>query len=195
MNEWRERYPIGKVFHHPTCKTVYKVDGYVPDRPLVVLEVLDSGSMGKYLTGRYQSWHYRNIGRDLLEGRPESSTPDYAEAPELPERDELKWVGIDLDETLARGIWPTPGIGEPIKRNVDKARWLAANGWKVHVHTSRPWHEYEKVKSWLHHNGVPHHGIQMGKPLYAAYIDDRAIFAGDADWTPKPSEVRRADPA
>ena len=111
-----------------------------------------------------------------------------------PPRSNLQWVGVDLDETLAQGIWtpenPTAEIGPPIAGNVAKVRALAAQGWKIHVHTSRPWHEVEHIKGWLRFHGVPFAGIQCGKPLYAAYIDDRAIFAGDDDWTPKSKDAR-----
>jgi hypothetical protein len=191
----RKDYPIDTQLRHPVTGALFKVDGY-KETPHVILQIVhpgDSASAEYYRGQKFTVWHIENVARALE--RVESKVDEYAGPPELEDLTDLNWVGIDLDETLAVGIWPTPGIGPPIMRNVEKARRLASAGYKIHVHTSRAWHEYREVKQWLHHNGVPHHGIQMGKPLYAAYIDDRAIFAGDADWTPKTSEARRAEPA
>lgn len=124
-----------------------------------------------------------------LEARAEGFVPP-------PPRLDLIWVGVDLDDTLAEGVWtpdnPTSDIGPPILDNVKKVRALAEVGYKIHIHTSRAWHDYEAIEAWCEFHDVPVDRIQCGKPLYAAYIDDRAIFAGDADWTPKTREARRA---
>lgn len=104
-------------------------------------------------------------------------------------RQSLKWIGVDLDGTLADPIWtpqnPTADIGEPIHKNVMKVRQLADEGWKIIIHTSRSWTEYERIEAWLLHHLIPFKEIQCGKPLYAAYIDDRAINADEADWHPR----------
>lgn len=107
----------------------------------------------------------------------------------IPQRDTLNWVGVDLDGTIAEHIWtpedPTPRIGDPIWDNVKKVQALAAKGFKIIIHTSRYWGDYELIEHWLRHYNIPFKEIQCGKPLYAAYIDDRAINADDPDWTPK----------
>lgn len=107
----------------------------------------------------------------------------------LPQRSQLLWVGVDLDGTLASPVWtpanPTSEIGDPIWSNVDKVKKLVADGYKIIIHTSRGWTDYEAIENWLIHYGIPFKEIQCGKPLYKAYIDDRAINAADEDWTPR----------
>jgi len=105
-----------------------------------------------------------------------------------PLRDKLIWVGIDLDGTLATPVWtpdnPTTDIGDPIWDNVKKLYALVGAGYKIIVHTSRPWTDYQIIEQWLRYHDIPYKEIQCGKPLYAAYIDDRAINADAEDWTP-----------
>ena len=100
----------------------------------------------------------------------------------LPPRGDLIWIGVDLDGTIAESIWPEPGIGPPIKINLIKLRGAVRAGYKVVIHSSRPWSDYEMVEAWLKLNDVPYRDIQLGKPLYAAYIDDRNILPGSSTW-------------
>lgn len=114
---------------------------------------------------------------------------EHMERPVLqPLREKLKWVGVDLDGTLASPLWtptnPTSEIGDPIWSNVDKLRSLVDKGYKIIIHTSRPWTDYQIIEQWLTHYKIPFKEIQCGKPLYAAYIDDRAIHADDPSWLP-----------
>lgn len=103
-------------------------------------------------------------------------------------RSNLKWVGVDLDGTLAFPIWtpgnPTSAIGNPIAENVMKADELRIEGYKIIVHTSRPWTDYEAIEWWLSYWGIPWDDIQCGKPLFAVYVDDRARHASDPSWLP-----------
>jgi hypothetical protein len=105
-----------------------------------------------------------------------------------PLKSKLIWVGVDLDGTLAEPLWtpdnPTSDIGDPILKNIKKVHELVAAGYKVIVHTSRPWTDYQIIEQWLRHYNIPFKEIQCGKPLYAAYIDDRAIHAGEESWLP-----------
>jgi hypothetical protein len=106
-----------------------------------------------------------------------------------PLRTKLMWVGVDLDGTLAEALWtpdnPTSEIGDPLWDNVNKVRKLVEDGYKIIIHTSRGWTDYQVIEQWLLHYNIPFKEIQCGKPLYAAYIDDRAIDALDPDWTPR----------
>lgn len=103
----------------------------------------------------------------------------------IPPRNNLRWLGIDLDGTLAAPIWtadnPTTDIGAPLENNVGKLRRAVAKGFKVIIHTSRPWTDYENIEGWLRHHNIPFREIQCGKPLYYRYIDDRAIVADEND--------------
>ena len=104
-----------------------------------------------------------------------------------PPRDTLKWIGVDLDGTLAEQIWPEEGIGDPIDENVDKMLVLVDQGYKIMIHTSRSWADYEMIRGWLIINGLEKvvKEIQCGKPLYAAYVDDKAIHEGADTWDPR----------
>lgn len=106
-----------------------------------------------------------------------------------PLKSKLIWVGVDLDGTLAKPVWtpenPTTEIGDPIWSNVDKLEALVAMGYKIFIHTSRPWTDYQIIEQWLQHYDIPYKEIQCGKPLYAAYIDDRAIRAEEDSWLPR----------
>lgn len=106
-----------------------------------------------------------------------------------PLRDKLIWVGVDLDGTLAYPLWtpdnPTSDIGDPIPESIKKVQELVDNGYKVIVHTSRPWTDYQAIEQWLVHYGIPFKEIQCGKPLYAAYVDDRAVRAEESSWLPR----------
>jgi hypothetical protein len=108
--------------------------------------------------------------------------------PPIKIRDSLIWVGVDLDGTLARSVWtpdnPTSEIGDPIWENVDKVHELDRAGYKIIIHTSRGWTDYQFIEHWLLHYQIPFREIQCGKPLYAAYVDDRAIHADAESWLP-----------
>lgn len=106
----------------------------------------------------------------------------------VPQRDDLLWIGVDLDGTLAEPLWttenPTPAIGAPIKRNVVKLKEAVRKGYKPVIHTSRPWTDYEAIEAWLIANEIPFRGIVCGKLLAALYVDDRARHADDSSWLP-----------
>lgn len=101
-------------------------------------------------------------------------------------RADLIWIGVDLDGTLAEPVWtadnPTSDIGDPIWENVEKLRRAVKKGYKPVIHTSRPWTDYEAVEYWLIYHDIPFKEIQMGKPLYYRYIDDRGVHADEPEW-------------
>lgn len=124
-----------------------------------------------YVTG--QMIHRRNLEDSWVDTEPPA---------------DLQWVAVDLDGTLARGIWtpdnPTSKIGLPIWENVDKVLELDKQGYKITIHTARGWTDYRNIERWLNHFGVPHRRIVCGKILAKLYIDDRARHADDASWLP-----------
>jgi hypothetical protein len=107
----------------------------------------------------------------------------------VPQRDRLLWIAVDLDGTLAEPIWtatsPTLAIGQPIRHNVVKLREAVRAGYKVVIHTARPWSDYEAIESWLVHHNIPFRRIQCGKILAALYIDDRGRHESEASWIPR----------
>lgn len=106
----------------------------------------------------------------------------------VPLRRALKWLAVDLDGTLAEPIWtpdnPTSAIGDPIHENVIKLKAACSAGYKVVVHTSRPWTDYEAIESYLNHYGIPWDKIQPGKILAVLYIDDRGRHSDAPSWVP-----------
>jgi hypothetical protein len=108
------------------------------------------------------------------------------EAPLPPVRTVLNWSALDLDSTLSTGIWtpddPTRRIGAPIEANVAKLLELVQAGWKIAIHTSRPWSDYETIELWLRFHRIPYQLIVCGKLLAGKYVDDRAINAEEGSW-------------
>lgn len=104
----------------------------------------------------------------------------------------LNWVCVDFDDTLAKAVWPEPGIGDPIWPNVAKLLGAVKAGYSPVIHTSRMWGAHTEIQQWLRHHkieeciGVEPGSIQIvcGKPLAALYIDDRARHADDPSWLP-----------
>jgi hydroxymethylpyrimidine pyrophosphatase-like HAD family hydrolase len=112
-----------------------------------------------------------------------------------PPRTELIWAAVDLDDTLAEGVW-TPesngrNIGAPIERNVEKLNELVASGMKIVIHTARGWEHYQSIESWLDHHQIPHHRIVCGKLLAAVYVDDRAVESEQESWSRESQKFRQ----
>ena len=97
----------------------------------------------------------------------------------------LTWASIDFDGTLATSIWPEPGIGEPIQRNIAKVHELTRRGYKIVIHTARGWEAYKQLATWLTEHDVPFDMIVCGKLLARIYVDDRNIDANAAVWLPE----------
>jgi len=93
--------------------------------------------------------------------------------------DSLKRIGVDLDNTLAKSIWPELGIGEPIWSTVNWVRKKASEGYKIIIFTSRADAEYKDIAKWCRHYGVPFEWIYTGKPLMKYYVDDKNLKLED----------------
>lgn len=104
----------------------------------------------------------------------------------IPGRSDLLWLAVDLDGTLAENVWEPDtlsAIGPVIEANRAKLlSAVAAEGFKVVIHTARPSSEYEMIEAWLNENGIPFKFVQTGKLLAYRYIDDRAIPADAERW-------------
>lgn len=97
-------------------------------------------------------------------------------------QDEDLPFGIDFDGVLAASIWPHRGIGKPLLYNHDKLRALDRAGYKVVIHTARPWSDYDTLVSWLQLYDLPFTAVVCGKFLARKYIDDKAINSEEASW-------------
>lgn len=113
--------------------------------------------------------------------------------PTPPKRSRLLWAAVDLDNTLAEPLWtpanPTTEIGAPIWSNVHKVMALRDAGYKIIIHTARADTDYEAIEMWMQYYGVPFKEIRTGKPLAAAYIDDRGVHADHPDWVRALKEI------
>jgi hypothetical protein len=120
---------------------------------------------------------------------PELAQPAQIVTTKAPPNTGLRFVAVDLDGTLAEGIWtptnPTSEIGTPRWENVSKAEKLRHQGWLVAIHTSRPWGDYGSIVDWCQFWEIPWDIVVCGKILAAAYIDDRAIHESSSNWTPR----------
>lgn len=95
---------------------------------------------------------------------------------------ELNYVGVDFDNTIARKVWPKPGIGEPMPGVHEGLMELAKMGYSVVIFTARPHADILPISNWLEDNNLSEHvhGIICGKPLFKLLIDDNAYrFQGD----------------
>lgn len=101
-------------------------------------------------------------------------------------RTDLKWAAVDFDGTIAHSSWtpdnPLALPGEPIYDNLLKLEELRQAGFKIYVHSSRPWADYELLESYLNHHHIAFDGIILGKLLAHVYVDDRAVNASALDW-------------
>jgi len=92
------------------------------------------------------------------------------------DNDSLKWLGIDFDQTLAHSSgYPDFIPSEPIEGAVEATQKLAREGWKIIIHTSRHWADYQNIENWLNFYQIPFRRIVCGKLMAKYYIDDRAI--------------------
>lgn len=104
----------------------------------------------------------------------------------VPPRKNLMWYAIDLDGTLAWSTW-TPDqkrsvIGDPINENIEKLEEVVAQGYKVIIHTSRPWSDHQMIEAWLDEHEITYDQILCGKVLAKKYVDDKAVDARADSW-------------
>lgn len=100
--------------------------------------------------------------------------------------DDLKWILVDLDNTIANNsglpdfklLGPLGGA----KQALDEL----AKKFKITIYTARAWSEYNIIEGWLDQHEIPHRRIICGKPLGRFIIDDKNIeFNGNWEETIK----------
>lgn len=89
---------------------------------------------------------------------------------------------IDFDGVLAESIYPEPGIGPVITKNLVKLHQVAEAGHEIAVHTARAWSDYSQLERWLAEHEIPFNAIICGKFLAERYVDDRAINSNEEGW-------------
>ena len=97
------------------------------------------------------------------------------------ENNELKWIGLDLDETLAHNTgMPDFNLQEPTEGAKEFVDQIVEDGYKPIIFTARGWTQYNIIEEWLDKHEIQHRRIICGKPLLKYMIDDKNIeFKGD----------------
>ena len=94
----------------------------------------------------------------------------------------LNRYGVDLDGTLAKGVWPQRHIGEPIKKNIDKLVDVFDAGYQIEIYRARPDSDRQMIEDWLVEHLVPFDTIRCGKPSYIKYFGDEAFNSKESSW-------------
>lgn len=93
-----------------------------------------------------------------------------------PESPDLRIVAFDLDDTLARGVYPSPEIGEPDPAALAAVAHYASLRYEVVIFTARPASHGPRIRAWLERHGIDCvYDIYFGKPRAGLYFDDRAV--------------------
>lgn len=108
--------------------------------------------------------------------------------------DKIKWIGIDLDKTLAHNTgFPDYELTEPLEGAREAVEEIVAMGYKPIIYTARPWADYAIIEYWLNKYSIPFRRIVCGKMLVKYMIDDVNIeFNGD--WTQTLRKMRPGTP-
>lgn len=116
----------------------------------------------------------------------------------LPPPEGLLWIAVDFDNTLAECHFDLETginhIGDAIPGALAKCQELADHGYKIIIHTSRPWWDYEAIEEWLNGHGFPYSRIVCGKLMARAYVDDRNIAVNRESWLPRETEQQNCQP-
>lgn len=92
------------------------------------------------------------------------------------------WYAVDFDGVLAEQIWPEPGIGPVIERNIPKLEDVRRAGREIIIHSARHWADYPALEAWLKANRIPYDAIVLGKLIARRYVDDKAINSEESSW-------------
>jgi len=90
--------------------------------------------------------------------------------------EEIKWVGVDFDLTIAHSSgFPNFIPTVPLPGCVEALQELDRRGYKITVHTARHWADYQNIERWCAHYKIPVRRIICGKPLFKWMIDDKNL--------------------
>ena len=95
--------------------------------------------------------------------------------------EEIKWVGIDFDDTLCHNSgYPDYVPTIPLAGAVEAMNKLHGAGYKIVIFTARHWIDYHNIEGWCTKYNIPIRRIICGKPVLKWMIDDKNIeFRGD----------------
>lgn len=96
---------------------------------------------------------------------------------------DLRWLAVDFDETIAKNSgYPDFIPTEPLPHCKEALDFIVSKGYKIIIHTSRPWQDYDNIEKWLVEHEIPFRRIVCGKLMAKIYIDDRN-FDTKIDWS------------
>jgi hypothetical protein len=98
----------------------------------------------------------------------------------MSEREQLPWIGVDLDGTLAEYHGWSAEIGPPIPRMMERMyKWIHTPGLRVKIFTARAamgTNAIVVVQQWLNKYNLPDLEVTNVKDMYMIELwDDRAI--------------------
>lgn len=105
----------------------------------------------------------------------ENCADDFEEYAKVLQNQDLRWIGVDFDNVIARSIWPKAGIGEAMPGVKKSLTTLVKKGYKIVIWTARPWSDYENIERWCKDRDLPVRRIICGKPLVRWLVDDRNV--------------------
>lgn len=95
--------------------------------------------------------------------------------------DGLTWLAVDFDGTIASNSgYPDFIPDKPLEGVKEELQHLESQGYKIIIHTARPWADYHNIENFMLNHGLPFRRIVCGKLLAKYYIDDRN--AGGLNW-------------
>jgi len=124
--------------------------------------------------------------KNALTGKPKVTVP-YAKGllltdnQQFGEREELQWIGVDLDGTLCESeAWKGFGhIGKPVPLMVKRVNIWLEMGYKVKIVTARAAHPdaaIPPIKAWLKKHGFPDLEVTNSKDMDMIELwDDRCV--------------------
>ena len=96
--------------------------------------------------------------------------------------DNFKWLAVDFDQTIAHNSgYPNFIPTTPLEGCKEAIDTLVSRGYKIIIHTARPWADYDNIEKWCIENSITFRRIVCGKLLAKIYIDDKN-FNTTIDW-------------
>jgi len=90
--------------------------------------------------------------------------------------EELLWIGLDFDGTLATAsLPPLYEMGDINLGSKEAVEEIIKMGYKPTIYTARPDAEYNQIEDWHKEHNLDIRRIKTGKALVKYLIDDRAI--------------------
>ena len=90
-------------------------------------------------------------------------------------------IGIDLDGVICSEERAFErSLATLLPGALESLEALKAAGHVIIIWTARGWSEYRMTFEWLSSHGIPFDQLVMGKPIFDAFVDDRAI--GHEGW-------------